>query len=74
MIDFESVVIDGDVPPAIRERLVAETAAQLEQQESRGVTLPDLRAGSVGPDARAAGAAALPIISQFLLNSHTGRG
>lgn len=73
VIDFETVVIDGNFPPGIRDRLVAATSRDLTRQDIRGVALPALRAGSVGPNARAIGAAALPIISQYFLNTHAAR-
>lgn len=73
VIDFETVVVDGRMPARIRQRLVARTEAALAREDSRGVTLPALREGTIGPKARAIGAAALPIFSQFFLNMHAAR-
>lgn len=70
VIDFESVVIDGSLPPQVRSALVAQARVALAREDSRGITLPELREGQIGPRARAVGAAALPIFSQYFLNTH----
>ncbi|WP_226780927.1 ROK family transcriptional regulator [Oceaniglobus trochenteri] len=70
VIDFADFVIDGAIPAATRSALVAAIRAHLETADLRGITLPRLHEGQVGLNARAIGAAAVPIYSQFLLNSH----
>ena len=74
VIDFEAIVIDGGFPPDVRDRLVARTADHLARLDLRGLTVPAIIAGSIGPNARALGAAATPILSQFFLNSHQEQG
>jgi predicted NBD/HSP70 family sugar kinase len=71
VIDFEAVVIDGAFPPDVRRRLVAETSAALDGMDRRGVITPQIAAGTVGHNARALGAASIPIIAQYLLNTHS---
>ncbi|SEN39829.1 transcriptional regulator, MarR family [Loktanella fryxellensis] len=74
VIDFEAVVIDGGFPADVRDRLVASTADKLSRLDLRGLTCPAVVAGSIGPNARALGAAATPILSQFFLNTHAEQG
>ncbi|WP_102108492.1 ROK family transcriptional regulator [Oceaniglobus roseus] len=72
VIDFADFVIDGAMPPEVRARLVEETRRHLLRQDLRGLALPELHEGTVGGDARSIGAAAVPVFSRFLLNSHAG--
>jgi predicted NBD/HSP70 family sugar kinase len=70
VIDVECVLIDGAFPPGVRDRLVTEMRRALPQLDTRGVVVPRIEAGQVGGNARALGAAAVPIVSQYLLNTH----
>ncbi len=72
VIDFEAVVIDGSMPPQIRQRLVALTRASLAAQDQRGVIAPRIEAGTIGAVARALGAASGPIIAQVLFDRNAG--
>ena len=47
---------------------MARTRRYLAAQPLPGVTLPDLREGTVGSDARALGAASLPLSDRFLVD------
>ncbi|WP_299152500.1 ROK family transcriptional regulator [uncultured Tateyamaria sp.] len=67
VMDFEAVVIDGALPADIRARLVDMTCAALATKDMRGLIPPVTVAGNIGADARGIGAAAGPMISQFLL-------
>lgn len=68
LIDFESVVIDGWLPEAVRAALVDRTARRLHEIRVAGIEVPDLREGSIGRDARALGAASLPLSDRFLVD------
>lgn len=68
LIDFDTVMIDGSFPGTIRADVVARTRHHLAAQPLPGVTLPDLREGTVGSDARALGAASLPLSDRFLVD------
>ncbi|WP_299043975.1 ROK family transcriptional regulator [uncultured Tateyamaria sp.] len=68
VIDVEAVVIDGAMPPAIRARLVDATRAALATKDMRGLIRPETVAGQIGANARGIGAAAGPVIGQFLLD------
>lgn len=68
VIDVEAVVIDGAMPPPIRARLVEMTRAALKTKDMRGLIRPETVEGQIGANARGIGAAAGPIIGQFLLD------
>ncbi len=67
VIDFEAVLIDGAFPAAVRARIVEATRRALDGVDCQGITPPRIEEGSVGRNARAIGAAALPILSKYLL-------
>lgn len=68
LIDFASVVIDGWLPDTVRKALVDRTRQRLNDICVAGVEVPDLREGSIGQDARALGAASLPLANKFLVD------
>lgn len=68
LIDAPLIVIDGGFPADVKARLVAETEAALKRCDLRGLHPPELTAGEVGANARAVGAASLPIFDQFMLS------
>jgi predicted NBD/HSP70 family sugar kinase len=65
VIDFEAIVIDGALPPTVRERLVARTALVFAGLDRRGLSEVDIVSGSIGADAGSIGGAALPLIKKF---------
>lgn len=71
VIDFECILIDGWISPEMRTRLAHDAEAALSRLDLSGLTLPDITTGSVGPDARALGAASLPLSKRFLLDGTT---
>lgn len=76
IIDFQAAVIDGAIPPAVHARLLVAVAGALGRLDLSGIAAPELRAGSIGPVARALGGASLPLFDRYLLDQHTlaGRG
>lgn len=72
VVDFEAILIDGAFPAEVREELVGRVRRYLVNQDTRGLIVPQIEAGSIGENARGIGAASSPIISQFLLNTHAG--
>lgn len=68
IIDFELVIIDGWLPADVRRELVSQTEKKLSSLNLTGLVRPTIREGSIGPDARAIGAAALPLASKFLIS------
>ncbi len=69
VIDIQAVLIDGWLPRDIRRRLVEATQARLAALDLAGIQAPKVREGSVGPDARALGAASLPLSERFLASA-----
>ena len=65
VIDFEAIVIEGAMPEAVRDRLVARTAQIFLGLDRRGLSEVEFAPGTVGHDARAIGGAALPLIKNF---------
>lgn len=72
VFDFEAIVIDGAFPHEVREELVKRVRRYLANQDTRGLIVPKIEAGSIGVSAREIGAASSPIFSQFLLDANAG--
>ena len=70
VIDIESVLVDGAFPASVRARLVTEMRRAMLRLDTRGIVVPRVEAGDIGGNARALGAASVPIVSQYLLNTH----
>lgn len=65
VIDFEAIVIDGEMPASVRDRLISRTAQVFEGLDRRGLSDVEFAQGTVGPDAGAIGGAALPLVKAF---------
>ena len=65
VLDVPAIVIDGAMPVAVRRQLCVRVAAQIEAFDRRGLCDVAVIAGAIGPDARAIGGAALPLIKNF---------
>ena len=65
-IEAEEVVLDGVLQRALLHRLLSATKARLRAYNLEGIVVPELRLGRIGFDARAVGAAILPMIAHFL--------
>lgn len=74
VLDFKAVVIDGWFPPSIRGLLAGHVQRALSWQNLAGLGMPVVIEGSLGSDARALGAAALPLSDRFLIGAETGFG
>ncbi len=72
VIDFNAVVIDGWFPPTIRKMLSDRLQSVVAHQNLAGLSVPLITQGSLGSDARALGAAALPLTDRFLISSEVG--
>lgn len=70
LLELEAVLIDGWMPQAVRARIVARTDAVLYGMDLAGITPPMIREGTVGADARALGAAAIPLSQRYLLDQN----
>lgn len=65
VIDFETVIIDGAFPPAVRNGIVERTAAAMESFDRQGLSPVSIIEGSIGSGARAVGGACLPLLANF---------
>ncbi|WP_413987865.1 ROK family transcriptional regulator [Labrys okinawensis] len=67
VIDFEVAIVDGWMPTEIRARLVAAIRDALTRVDVEGLSLPEVREGTVGIHARALGGASLPLSARYLV-------
>jgi predicted NBD/HSP70 family sugar kinase len=67
-LESSCVIIDGAMPPDVRERLVAAVRRALEKINLNGISPFDIEEGSIGFEARAKGAASLPLFANFMID------
>ncbi|MEM9050382.1 MAG: ROK family transcriptional regulator [Pseudomonadota bacterium] len=72
VLDTDLVIIDGWLPRELLNRLICRTGRALEAVDFSGLRNPRIRAGTVGADARALGAASLPLSQRFLMDAVGG--
>ena len=63
--DFEAAIIDGAMPESVRARIVEATRRHMAELDLRGLFPVAILPGTIGPDARAVGGAALPFLANF---------
>jgi predicted NBD/HSP70 family sugar kinase len=68
VLDTAAVVIDGAMPPDVRSRLVAAVQTAMSQVNMQGISPFAIVEGTIGFDARAMGAASLPLFDNFIIN------
>ncbi len=68
VIDFELVLIDGWLPDAVRRDLTKAIGRAFADLDLAGLMPVSVREGTIGPDARALGAASLPLSQRFLIS------
>jgi predicted NBD/HSP70 family sugar kinase len=68
VIDFEAAIIDVACPPDVRTRLVQETNKQVALLDQQGLSPFVVVEGTIGSDARAIGAASLPLLANFAVD------
>lgn len=67
LVEPEAVLIDGWIPESMRAALIAETRNALHRHDLSGISPPQIKAGTIGPMARALGAAAVPLAHRYLV-------
>lgn len=67
LIDVEHVLIDGWMPTDMRAALVRHVQKEVATLPLAGVAKPEILEGTIGSDARALGAASLPLSERFLV-------
>lgn len=70
LTELEAVMIDGWMPASIRTELTRRTDQALDRLDLSGVDRPQVREGTVGADARALGAAAIPLAQRYLIDTN----
>lgn len=68
LMELDSVMIDGWMPARIRAEITRRTVAALNRIDLSGVEPPQVREGTVGAEARALGAAAIPLAQRYLID------
>lgn len=67
VVEVEAIVIDGAMPPDVRQRLTEQTQRSYQELDLTGLEEFLIAPGSVGKRARSVGAALLPIHSRYFL-------
>jgi len=65
IIDFPAVVIDGDLPANIRQRITKLVTEKLQMTDQQGLSPVTVVEGSLGRNARLIGGASLPLLATF---------
>jgi predicted NBD/HSP70 family sugar kinase len=68
VIDCEAVIVDGAMPGAVRQRLVAAIRGKLAELDRQGVSPFAIVEGTIGGDARVMGGASVPLLSNFAID------
>lgn len=68
VLDTNAMVIDGAMPPEVRTRLVEAVRMALKAVDMQGISPFSVVEGTIGFDARAMGAASLPLFENFIIN------
>ena len=74
LVELEAVMIDGWMPTSVRAEITRRTHAALSRLDLSGVEQPQVREGTVGAEARALGAAAIPLAQRYLIDPATAQG
>ena len=68
VVEFEAMVIDGSIPADVRSEIVEKTKIHLQKLDLRGVPGFVIVEGLMGGDARALGAASLPLFAKYIID------
>jgi len=68
VLDCSAIIIDGAVPLHVRAQFVEAVQQALVQVDRQGLAEFPILEGSIGADARALGAASLPLFDNFIIN------
>lgn len=68
LVEIEAVLIDGWMPASVRAEITRQTEAAFNRLDLAGITPVAVREGTVGPQARSLGAAAIPLAQRYLLD------
>jgi len=65
VVDFEAIIVDGEMPAHVRDRVTARATKIFAGLDRRGLSDVEIVPGTVGADALAIGGAALPLLKNF---------
>ena len=68
VLDCTAIVIDGAVPLSVRASFVTAVQKALPSVDRQGLAEFPVLEGTIGADARALGAASLPLFDNFIIN------
>jgi len=74
VIDFPAVILDGDIPTAVRQSIIEAVKQKLEAIDKQGLSAVTITEGSLGEDARVLGGASLPLLANFTRNRDVAFG
>lgn len=70
LLELDAVLIDGWMPPAVRAMVTQRTQEALMRLDMSGISVPQVREGTVGAQARSLGAAAIPLSQRYLIDQN----
>jgi predicted NBD/HSP70 family sugar kinase len=70
LLEMQAVLIDGWMPPSVRAEVTRRTEVALYRLDLSGIEPPAIRQGTVGAEARALGAAAIPLSQRYLIEQN----
>lgn len=70
LLEIEAVMIDGWMPTEVRAEITRRTHAALHALDLDGIDPPLIREGTLGAQARALGAAAIPLSQRYLIDQN----
>lgn len=70
LLEMQAVLIDGWMPVEVRAEVVRRTEAAFHRLDLSGIEPPVIREGTVGAEARALGAAAIPLAQRYLIDQN----
>lgn len=73
LLEMQAVLIDGWMPTSVRAEITRRTEAALYRLDLSGIEPPAIREGTVGAEARALGAAAIPLSQRYLIDQNPTR-
>ena len=70
LLEIEAVMIDGWMPTDVRAEITRRTEAALYRLDLSGIEPPAIRQGTLGAEARALGAAAIPLAQRYMIDQN----
>jgi predicted NBD/HSP70 family sugar kinase len=68
VIDAGAIIVDGACPAHVRQALVEKVREAMREVDRRGLSPFEIVAGTLGSDARAMGAASLPLLANYAID------